>query len=152
MSSRWGVLAFGAALLSPSLGLAQDGAQTFQRCAACHLPDGRGVPGAYPPLAGQVTTFARTPAGRAYLVSVVDKGVTGPLSVGGTTYRGFMPAQPGLSDQALAETLNHLLTVVLKGSDSRPYTAAEVKELRERAAGGSAQQTLSMRPEMVARK
>ena len=30
----------------------------YQRCAACHLPTGEGIPGAFPPLKGRVAKIA----------------------------------------------------------------------------------------------
>ena len=42
-----------------------------QRCAACHLSNGAGVPGAFPPLKTDVRKLAGTVAGRRYLALVV---------------------------------------------------------------------------------
>jgi len=67
-------------------------------CAACHQPTGKGLPGAYPPLAG---------AGEFYgdpkkMAGIVVKGINGPISVLGTDYNGAMPAQAQLSDYEIA--------------------------------------------------
>lgn len=128
----------------PSAAIA--GEAQFRRCAACHLATGRGVPGAYPPLGQQVGAFARDRAGRTYLVGVVSRGVTGPLSVAGAKYNGFMPAQAGLSDADLSETLNYLLTTVARAPGSKPFTPAEVRDIRAKLGPVSAQQTLGLRP------
>ena len=136
-----------AALAAPSLAPAQTAAEhAYQKCVACHLPDGRGIPGAFPPFRDETAGFARAPAGRDYLVSVIDGGVAGPMTVGGVTYRGFMPAVPGMSDEVLAATLNYLMTEVTRASDSAPFTAAEVKAIRGAAGTRTAQQSHALRP------
>ncbi|HEY2356834.1 MAG TPA: cytochrome c [Phenylobacterium sp.] len=135
------------AAAAPSVALAQEaGADSFRRCAACHLPNGAGVPGSYPPLSAQVAGFSRSTPGRSYLIAVVAQGLAGPTTIGGAAYNGFMPAQPGLSDQALADTLNHLLTTIIAAADVKPFTAEEVRAVRAQAAGRSAQQSLELRP------
>jgi mono/diheme cytochrome c family protein len=89
---------------------AHPGKATYQRCAACHLPDGAGVPGAYPPLAANVTTFSASEQGRDYLTYVVLKGMSGELSVADQTYRGAMPAiGASLSDAQIADLLNFVI-------------------------------------------
>jgi len=101
-----------AALWGPALAAepAHPGKATYQRCAACHLPDGAGVPGAFPPLAANVTTFGASEQGRDYLTYVVLKGLSGELSVADQTYRGVMPAVgAGLSDAQIANLLNFVI-------------------------------------------
>jgi hypothetical protein len=113
-----------------------DGA--FKRCAACHLPTGAGVPGAIPPLTEHVGRIAATPVGRAYLVSVVAVGLSGPIEVDGQAYSGVMPAQRTLQDPEVAAALNHLISSWSKGvvpKDWRPFTAEEVASVR--AAGAA---------------
>lgn len=126
-----------ATLLMPSA-LAQsaaDGATVYKRCAACHLPTGAGVPGAFPPLAADVRTLAAKPEGRRYLVLVVTKGLAGPITVDGKAYRGVMPAQAGLSDAQVAAVLNHVLANSAKGGKARPFSAAEVATLKASGSG-----------------
>lgn len=110
---------------------AQDGATIYKRCAACHLADGSGVPGAFPPLKADVRSLATTTAGRRYLALVVIRGVSGPITVAGKVYRGTMPAQGGLNDAQVASVLNH----VVRGSSAKTFTAAEIAGYR---AGGAA--------------
>jgi hypothetical protein len=81
------------------------------------------VPGSYPTLAAQVAGFSRSTSGRSYLVTAVSQGLAGPITVRGAAYSGFMPAQPGLSDEALADALNHLLTTIIAAPDVKPFTA-----------------------------
>ena len=112
-----------------------DGAQVFQRCAACHLPTGAGVPGAYPPLDAHVRALARLPEGRRYLALVVAKGLAGPITVEGKSFRGVMPAQAGLDDAAIAAVLNHVIgTLATGGPAPRAFTPDEVKQARQSGA------------------
>ena len=123
-----------AAIAISSVAVAQstpEGALTFQRCAACHLPDGAGVPGAFPPLRQDIGEFAADPAGRRYLVLVVIKGLVGPIVAEGKSYSGVMPAQSGLSDAQVAAVLNHVLaTSASHGPSSPPFSETEVTQLR----------------------
>jgi mono/diheme cytochrome c family protein len=109
---------------------AQDGATVYKRCAACHLPNGAGVPGAYPPLGSQFVKLATKPAGREFLVHAIVKGMSGPIMVDGKPYKGIMPAQT-LDDEAVASVLNHVATGIAKaGKGFKPFTAAEVAAAR----------------------
>ena len=133
---RWRIALASALLLSAGAAVAQDdGATLYKRCAACHLATGAGVPGAFPPLRGDIRALAAKPEGRRYLALVVIKGVSGPITAEGKTYRGFMPAQT-LNDAQVATVLNHVLATSAKGTPAaRPFAAAEVAKAR---ASGSA--------------
>lgn len=116
-----------------------DGAAIYKRCAACHLATGAGVPGAFPPLRSDIRGFAMKPDGRRYLVLVVLKGVSGPIMAEGKPYRGVMPAQAGLNDAQIAAVLNHVLATSAKGAPAaRPFSAAEVAQVRAGSAGVNA--------------
>jgi mono/diheme cytochrome c family protein len=105
---------------------ADDGATIYKRCAACHLANGAGVPGAFPPLKTDVRKLAGTPAGRRYLALVVIRGVSGPITVDGKPYRGMMPAQAGLNDAQVAAVLNH----VVRSGSAKPFTPKEIAGYR----------------------
>jgi mono/diheme cytochrome c family protein len=122
-----------------------DGAAIYKRCAACHLPTGAGVPGAFPPLGSNVKALAQSPAGRNYMALTVIKGVTGPVTVDGKTYRGVMPAQAGLDDAAVAALLNHVVAKVAKGS-GKAFTAAEIGAARKTGAALNASAVGKLRP------
>ena len=69
-----------------------------QVCAACHQADGKGVPGAFPPIAG---------AGEFYgdaknHAKIIVHGLNGEIVVLGTTWNGAMPPQGTLSDYDIA--------------------------------------------------
>lgn len=74
-------------------------------CLPCHQPEGRGLPGVYPPLAG--SDWVRGDPAR--LIKVVLHGLTGPVTVAGQSYGGPnsvpMPGMAGLSDLQIAEVL-----------------------------------------------
>lgn len=84
-------------------------------CQGCHLPDGRGAPGAVPSLVDSVARFVRVPEGRAFLVQVPGS------------------AASRLGDADLAAVLNWMLARFGPAQDARaaaPYTAEEVGRLR----------------------
>ena len=110
---------------------ADDGATIYKRCAACHLANGAGVPGAFPPLKADVRSLAATAAGRRYLALVVIRGVSGPITVEGKAYRGTMPAQTGLNDAQVAAVLNH----VVRGGSAKAFTPREIAGYRAGSAG-----------------
>lgn len=86
------------------------GRDLFVRCAACHLEDGIGVPGSFPPLTARLGPLMAVPQGRDYLVLVVQMGLMGDLQIDGSQYRGVMPAQgPDLGDEGVAAVLNYVL-------------------------------------------
>lgn len=65
-----------------------DGAQIFaDNCASCHGDTGAGVPGTFPPLAGNPNA-----ADADYVATVVNDGLSGPIEVLGETFDGVMPA------------------------------------------------------------
>ncbi len=133
-------------LVAPSLA-APDGAQIYGQCAVCHLKDGAGVPGAYPPLHGNVAALADLPEGRRYLALVVIKGVFGPLVVDGRKYSGMMPPQSGLDDAAVASVLNHIAGASAQsGEASEPFTVAEIEAVREGGASLNAVEVARLRP------
>ncbi|WP_332877650.1 c-type cytochrome [Massilia sp. S19_KUP03_FR1] len=66
-----------------------NGAELYAaNCAACHQASGAGVPGAFPPLAGSEWVAGQD----RVLASILLHGITGSLTVKGTTYHGAMPS------------------------------------------------------------
>lgn len=125
--TRWATLFALAGLTAAGPATAaDDGATIYKRCAACHLANGAGVPGAFPPLKSDVRALAGTAAGRRYLALVVIRGVSGPITVEGKAYRGMMPAQAGLNDAQVAAVLNH----VVRGGSAKAFTAREIAGYR----------------------
>ena len=85
------------------------GEGVYAQCAGCHQPDGSGVVGAFPPLAGHAPEIANVEGGRDYLIKVVLFGLQGPIEVAGQTYDTPMPPFLQLSDEQVAAVVNHVL-------------------------------------------
>jgi len=79
----------------------QRGASVYASyCTGCHQADGRGIPGRFPPLAGNPVVTAQ------------DPGNVFKVILGGIPKRGKYPAMPGfaaqLSNQQIADLVNYL--------------------------------------------
>lgn len=85
---------------------AADGKAIYDsKCAACHQATGQGLTGAFPPLAGNKDVTGDPKKA----ISAVIKGMNGPLTVGGNTYNGAMPAWKGqLSNAEIAAVLTYV--------------------------------------------
>ncbi|HEY0947507.1 MAG TPA: cytochrome c [Opitutaceae bacterium] len=103
-----------------------------QTCAACHQPDGRGLPGAFPPLAG--SDFLLADADRA--VRVVTRGLSGPVTVNGVEYRSAMPPMP-LNDQDVAAVLSYVMQAW--GNRGPAVAIADVARVRAESETAAAQ-------------
>ena len=122
-----------------------DGAQLYaSNCASCHGPQGGGIAGAFPPVAGHAAELAAQD--RAYLIDSLLYGLQGPIEVRGVGYSGVMPAWSQLNDEAIAAVLNHI--VELDGPEVEPFEADEVAA--ERGKGWSASDVLEYRREVIA--
>jgi mono/diheme cytochrome c family protein len=124
----------------------QAGRQIYlARCQACHQPDGKGMPGAFPPLVG--SEWVTGPAER--MVRIVLDGLQGPVQVAGQTFNGAMPAWRGqLTNQEIAAVATYVRqwapnaappidsTLVAaqraaNASRTTPWTAAELQRAGE---------------------
>lgn len=107
------------------------GESLFQRnCATCHQANGRGVAGAFPPLAGSpwLLREPETP------IRVVLMGLSGSIDVEGATYNGAMPPfRDVLSDRELAMILTHARGSF--GNQAPPIAEADVGKVRASLAG-----------------
>lgn len=74
-------------------------------CAACHQADGKGLPGAFPPLAGS-DLITNDPW---QLVEATVKGLSGKMVVNGVEYNNTMPAMSYLSDEELSMIVTYVL-------------------------------------------
>ena len=94
-------------------------------CFACHQPDGKGLPGAFPPLAG--SDFLKADRDRA--VRIVLKGLTGPVTVNGQTINSAMPPQEAvLTDAQIADVLTYVTNSW--GNSGEVFRADQVKAIR----------------------
>ncbi len=99
-------------------------------CQSCHQATGLGIPGAFPPMAGNVVNYAKD--NRDYLVAAVLNGLTGEIDVNGQAYNGAMPAWKHLSDNEIAAVLNHIVTA-WDSDDVSKFDAAEVANIRAKS-------------------
>ena len=133
--------------------VAATGEAAYQRCAACHLPTGEGIPGAFPPLKGRAAKIAASDEGRAYLVSVVNTGLMGSITVDGTPYMGMMPAQGSSYDAAgISAVLNYTVQVVDQDNTQpewKPFSAEEVAGLIEANAAATSQDNAKLRQALL---
>ena len=72
-------------------------------CVQCHLEDGKGVKGIYPPLAKSdfLNDINRT-------ISSIKYGLKGPITVNGENYNSIMVSQ-GLDDEEISDVVNYIL-------------------------------------------
>jgi cytochrome c553 len=105
----------------------EDDAAAYASCAACHLPDGVGVPGAFPPIRDRAARIAALEGGREYLITVVSYGLMGTIQVEGVQYFGVMAGNMGALDEAgIAAALNHIVFGLGDGEGLELFTAEEV--------------------------
>lgn len=93
-------------------------------CAACHMKDGVGVPGAFPPLVKSDFLANRVDKG----VGIILHGLSGPIQVNGKEFNGVMPALQ-LNDDEVANILTYVRSNFSKMS-SGAVTAADVAKIR----------------------
>lgn len=108
-----------------------DGATAYQNCVACHMADGAGMPGVFPPLTGSVPALLAAEGGRDYMMRVVLYGLQGPITVDGTAFNGAMPGWGHLNDETLAAALNYVSsTWGGLPSAAEPFSAEDLEAVR----------------------
>lgn len=100
-----------------------------QSCAACHQPDGKGIDGAFPPLAN--SDWLNKDVKRA--IGVVKNGLSGKIIVNGNEYNSVMPSL-GLSDEDVANVLSFVYNSW--GNSGKLVTPKEVSEIKGSAPQG----------------
>lgn len=107
-----------------------DGAQLYTaQCVACHQATGKGLPGVFPPLADSEWVTGNP----AVTIQIILHGVTGEMTVGGTTYNGAMPTfKDKLNDTEIAAVVSHIRTHF--GNSADEVDAERVKAEREKTA------------------
>ena len=111
--------------------LATAGAKLYeQHCAACHGAQGEGVPGAYPPLAGnRAVTLAQT----ENLLQTVLHGGFGPATAGRPRPYGMPPFTLTLSDTEIAAVLSHIRSAW--GHRASEVSPLQVLQMRQASSG-----------------
>lgn len=93
-------------------------------CAACHQADGKGLSGAFPPLAAS-DYIAEDPM---KAVHAVLNGLAGPITVNGTQYNAVMPNLSYLSDSDVANVVTFVVNSF--GNKGGEINAAQVAAAR----------------------
>lgn len=97
---------------NPVLGKPQatvgNGASIFTtNCSSCHQANGKGLPGAFPPLAGNSVVVGSA----SKVIHIVKNGLTGSVTINGNTYNGVMPAwKSKLSTADIAHVVSYIRT------------------------------------------
>lgn len=73
-------------------------------CMSCHMMNGAGLPGVYPPLVEVDSLLTDVPAN----INIILQGQKGETSVNGMTYNTDMPSQNYLTDEQIADVLNYV--------------------------------------------
>lgn len=94
-------------------------------CVTCHLPNGEGVPFAFPPLAKSDYLIKN----RAASIKGIKYGNEGEMIVNGITYNSAM-APMGLDDEEIADVMNFILNS-WGNSSTDPVTIEEVRAITE---------------------
>ncbi len=96
-------------------------------CQACHMADGTGIEGAFPPLAE--SDYLNEDPDRG--ISAVVHGLSGEITVNGETYNGVMPRQ-NLTDEEVANVITYVLNSF--GNDGGEVTPEDVERIRQEGA------------------
>ncbi len=94
-----------------------------QICAACHQPNGKGIPGAFPPLAESDYLMAD----KERSIRAIVHGLQGKITVNGTEFNGVMPAV-NLTDEQVANVLTYVRNTW--GNEGEEVTPQEVAAVR----------------------
>ncbi|THU31548.1 cytochrome c [Niastella caeni] len=95
-------------------------------CKNCHMENGQGMPGIYPPLAN--SDFLAKDTKRT--IDIVLNGINGEIIVNGKIYNLDMPAHKQLTDQQVADVLNFVRNSW--GNKGKAITVAQVKTERNK--------------------
>lgn len=93
-------------------------------CVSCHMSEGQGVPGAFPPLAKSDYLMAD----KERSIRTVMHGLEGEIVVNGTTYNNIMTPL-GLTNEEITHVLNYVRNSW--GNEGEVVTFQEVEAVRE---------------------
>lgn len=109
----------------PALPGSRGGKLYAQHCAQCHGDDGKGIAGAYPPLAGNRAVMLKTPSN---LVQTVLNGGYAPATKGNPRPYGMPPFALTLADADVALVLTYIRNAW--GNQAADVTELEVARYR----------------------
>lgn len=103
---------FNATMHQPIIPPQDDVAKSIERgkevytaqCMSCHMANGEGLTGVYPPLAGS----DHLTKNQDKSITVILKGQNEEITVNGTKYSVPMAAMNSLTDQQIADVLNYM--------------------------------------------
>ena len=99
------------------------GKQLYEElCVTCHLAEGTGTEGVFPPLA-KSDYLVKNKEGA---IRSIKFGQEGEIKVNGVVYNNIMPA-PGLNDQEVADLMNYIQNSW--GNKGKYVTAKEVEKV-----------------------
>lgn len=94
-------------------------------CIACHLPNGKGIPGTFPPLDGSNWLTEK----RTQSIHALKFGLKGPITVSGEEYDNIMVSQ-GLTDKEVADVMNYINNS-WSNAVKKPVTVEEVAAVKK---------------------
>lgn len=103
------------------------GEQLYQGyCASCHMADGSGVSGVFPPLAK--SDYLTKSSENA--IKAIKYGLQGAIVVNEVEYDNMMPA-PGLEDSEVADVMNYISNTWGNTSGGKMITTEMVAKVKE---------------------
>ena len=93
-------------------------------CMQCHLPDGKGVPKAFPPLDNSDYLMKK----RKESIKAIKFGLSGKIIVNGETYNTAM-APLGLTNDEVADVMNYI-TNSWSNKNNKMITVEEVSKIQ----------------------
>jgi mono/diheme cytochrome c family protein len=105
---------------------ADAGEQVYSNvCVVCHQPNGAGMEGAFPPLAGSAVVLGDAEIS----IRIVLRGLSGEMTRNGVTYNGVMtPWGSQLTDEDVANVLTYIRSAW--GNSAPEVTAEQVAAVR----------------------
>ena len=100
----------------------------LQFCLACHMENGEGVPGLYPPIVQTEYILGE----KKKLIEAVINGIEGLVEVKGQQYNNVMAKMDYLSDEQIAEVLTYVRSNF--GNNAEAVTINDVKMARSAGA------------------
>ena len=94
-------------------------------CVTCHLSNGKGVPGNFPPLDGSNWLTKK----RTESIHAIKYGLSGPIEVNGENYNSVMVPM-GLSNQEVADVMNYIGNT-WSNAIKKPVTVDEVAAVKK---------------------
>jgi mono/diheme cytochrome c family protein len=102
------------------------GSEVYQDfCITCHMGNGQGLEGAFPPLAKSDYLMNH----RAKSIHAIKYGLQGEITVNGKKYNSAM-ASLGLSDEEVADVMNYI-TNSWGNKNEKIVTLKEVSEIKK---------------------